>query len=467
MTDIEEIEKRIRHWDARDRAEAQRMLELAQTTDIRLWYCDRGRKCDGKPHGEFDYPHARGSQWPPVGHDWFVWFARAGRSWGKTATGSNWVRNVARKLGADGRIALIGRTGPEFRKTMIEGRSGLINICKAAGETFDWKPALKTFTFQNGCQAFGYSGEEPDSLRGPEHHAAWLDEPSHMAEIEDVWSNLLFGLRLPGLPGGVKIYCSSTPLPNDWTKELSQKESTRLVIGSSFENIDNLDERFRETLLSIDGTRLGRQEIYGELLEDVEGALWKTAYIQHEDFETEDLDRIIIAIDPAGSKNKRSDLTGIVAAGINGDKGYVIDDKSGRMSPQGWARAAMKMYERLRADAIVVETNFGGDMVRRTLEAESFSGRVIESRAVRGKQTRAEPIVALYEQKKIVHQLNGNLNELENEMLSWVPGTGPSPNRVDATVWAFTELFKGKGAVGYVSARNLTMGNGGPSTSSL
>lgn len=461
MTGIEEIQRRVQHWDSRDQAEAQRALEAVISKDIQLWYCDRGRTCDGRPHENFEYPHAQDYQWPPPGWNWDVWFMMCGRGTGKTRTGSNFMRKVANRVP---RIALIGRRGPDVRQVMIEGPSGLISACEKAGETYDWKPALKEFTFQNGAQAFGFSAEEPATLRGPEFGAAWLDEPSHMAQIEEVWSNLNLGLRIKGLPGGAKILCTSTPLPNDWTKEISQEEGTVLVRVPTSRNLHNLDESYKRRVVNkLMGTREGRQELDGEILEDVEGALWKGSYIRRSEGVTyEEMERIVIAIDPAGTSNRKSDLTGIVAVGRIGELGYVLGDESGQYSPASWASAAIRLYENLKADVIIVETNFGGEMVRRNLESAGFKGKIIESRAVRGKQTRAEPVVALYERKLISHI--DIFQKLENEMLTWVPGTGPSPNRVDALVWGFSELFKNTGEATFSSPRDLPMG-GGPRVS--
>jgi phage terminase large subunit-like protein len=449
--EFEQIEERIKRWDPRDLAAAQHKLQDITSREITLWYCNN-RNCDGLPHEGFNYKHAQDYQWPPMGSDWDVWFMMCGRGTGKTRTGSNWMRKAALKTP---RLALVGRRGPDVRQTMIEGPSGLIKACEAAGEDYDWKPALKEFTFQNGAKAFGYSAEEPATLRGPEHGAAWLDEPSHMDMIEEVWSNLNLGLRVPGMPGAAKILLTSTPLPNPWTTEISTQEHTILVRVPTSRNAHNLDESYhRRVIAPMIGTREGRQELDAELLEDVEGALWKGEWIRRaEGVVWEEMQRIIIAVDPAGTTNRKSDLTGIVAVGRIGERGYVMADESGQLSPKSWASAAMRLYENLKADAIVVETNFGGDMVRQNLENAGFTGRIIESRAVRGKQTRAEPVVNLYEQSKISHL--GVFPKLEDEMLTWVPGTGPSPNRVDAMVWGFTELFKNPGEMGWVSPRNL------------
>jgi phage terminase large subunit-like protein len=451
----EQLAELTSKWDPATRARAMESIRSRTGAERHRWYCQRGPSCDGRPHDGYEYKHARGDQWPPsLKKDWFVWFLMSGRGSGKTRSGSGWVYSITKYVG---RIAGVARRGPDFRQTMIEGDSGLIKHCEFMGEKygrdFFWEPSKKEFTFSNGSKFYGYSGEEPDTLRGPQHGAAWLDEPAHIPLIEDVWSNLLFGLRLPGLPGGARALLSSTPLPTKWVKAISKDPRTVLVRVNTEANIDNLDETYRRNVIDpLRGTRIGRQELSGEILEDVEGALWHNDMIQLAndflvpaelwptigDFAT-GLDRVVVAIDPAGTANKKSDETGIVAAGRGGNEGFVLADKSGRMSPQGWARTAIGLYETLQADAIIVETNFGGDMVERNLRTDGFTGRVIQSRAVRGKQTRAEPVVALYEQGRIKHV--PELKDLEDEMTTWVPEEGPSPNRVDAMVWAFTDLF--------------------------
>jgi phage terminase large subunit-like protein len=199
--------------------------------------------------------------------------------------------------------------------------------------------------------------------------------------------------------------------------------------------------------------------LYGELLLDVEGALWQEEYLQRGIEQMPEMDRIVIAIDPAGSQNKRSDETGIVMAGRLGKVGHVFGDASGKYSPQGWARMALSLYRDNEADAIVAEKNFGGDMVKKVIETEAeamgLNPRIIVKQAMRSKALRAEPIVNLYEQKRIFHW--GNVAELENEMLTWIPGTGPSPNRVDALVWALDELISGASVGRIASARGGTI----------
>jgi len=397
-----------------------------------------GRWCDGKPHGTFNYPHARADQWPPVGTEWFVWALMGGRGSGKTRTGAEYVRRLTEKVG---RLALLAPTNSDVREVMITGESGLINVFGLAGEKIDYQPSRRRIIFPSGCIGSLYSGEEPDRLRGPQHGAAWMDEPSHYDQLDEVWDNLLFGLRLGDRP---HVVVTTTPLPNKWTKTLIKDPTTKLSRVSTYANLDNLAPSFRQRVIDrYEGTRTGRQELYGDILEDVLGALWSSSLIKQPPpdapVKIEDLERILVSIDPAGSANRRSDETGIVATGKIADLGYVVRDKSDKYSPQGWGMAAIRMYEELAADAIVVERNYGGDMVRDNLKTLGFEGRIIENNASRGKQVRAEPISARYEQGKMFHL--GTFEKLEEEMTTWIPGVGASPNRVDAMVWGFAELF--------------------------
>jgi phage terminase large subunit-like protein len=368
----------------------------------------------------------------------------AGRGWGKTRVGAEWIRFVTSRVG---RIALVGRRGPDVRQTMVEGESGLEEVCKLAGISYDWQPSKKEFTFGNGAVAYGFSAEEPASLRGPQFGAAWLDEPAHMELIEDVWSNLEYGLRLPGLPGGAKALCTSTPLPIPWVKERLKEEGKGVAVtrGHTDENIDNLDESYRRRVVEKRrGTRLGRQELAGEVLEDVEGSLWKSQMLEVLDvaIEREELERIVVAIDPAGTANRKSDATGIVVVGKVDGHYYVLEDLTDKYSPEGWANAAISAYVRWQGDAIVAERTYGGDMVERVIRAQlkerKMHARIIVKNASRSKELRAEPAVALYEMKMVSH--NPGLTKLEDEMTTWVPGHGASPNRVDALVWALDEL---------------------------
>lgn len=461
-----EILRRIDQLNPKSKAELMARYQAKTSQDVKIWYCSRGRTCDGEPHDGVPYMHARADQWPPAGVDWDTWFYMAGRGAGKTKAGGNWTRKMA-KLAP--RIALIGRRGTDVRSTMVEGPAGLIKACEAAGETYDWKPALKEFTFENGAKAIGYSAEEPESLRGPEHAAGWLDEPCHMDLIDEVWSNYSLGLRAMGVPGGAKTLLTSSPLPVKWTKERiaekgqlmvdelgqplldeegNEQHAPRTVLVSvpTSVNLKNLDEGYRRRVINpLRGTRKGKQELDAMLLEDVEGALWEADWLQRQPIKREDFDRVVVAVDPSGSDSKSSDLAGIVAAGRAGEEYGVIRDESDTLTPAGWATKAIRLYRELEADAIVLE-RYGGDSATTILrnivvDGEKFTGKIVQVKARVGKLTRAEPISALYEQKLVWHLTGALLAELEDQMLTWVPAiTKKSPDRIDALVWALTEL---------------------------
>lgn len=456
---VEQIKAIAANWSPEAREKAAMLLEGVLEGHLKAWYCKRGRACDGKAHVGYPYPHARGDQWPPPGEDWFAWFLSGGRGSGKTRTGAEYTRRMSEKVG---RIALIAPTGADVRDTMIEGESGLQFVFALAGQKIHWEPSKRRVTFPSGAIATTFSAEEPNRLRGPQHGFAWLDEPAHMPLIEEVWSNLLFGLRLGQRP---HVTLTSTPIPTPWVREIQNSETTRVVRVSTYANIDNLAPTFRDLVVSqYEGTRKGRQELYGELLADVEGAMWSQEMLHRRDVNVAELDRIVVAIDPAGTVNRRSDETGIIVAGRLGGAAYVIEDASGKYSPQGWAQRALSLYEKYAADAIVVEKNFGGDMVKdvinRTEYATELRPRIIVKQASRSKALRAEPVVALYEQEKVFHW--GDLSKLEIEMLSWIPGQGDSPNRVDAMVWAVSELMNATGLARIATARRGNLPPNGP-----
>lgn len=433
-----ELLAQVENWPADVKEKAIRAVRDRTSKKRKIWYCKRGRSCDGKAHDGVHYSHARGDQWPPSGNDWFQWLLMGGRGSGKTRSGSEYIRTMSRHVG---RIALIAATATDARNTMIEGESGLVNIFESAGESLVYEPSKRRITFPSGCVGTIFSGEEPDRLRGPQHGLAWLDEPAHYPAIKEVYDQLLFGLRLGDYP---RIVMTTTPLPTKWMKERLAEKNTRVSKVSTYANIDNLAKTFKETVLSkYEGTRLGQQELYGAILEDVEGALWQSDWIEHIP-RPEHFTRIIVAIDPAGTANRRSDETGIVVVGLLDGIAYVLADYSGKYTPDGWAGKAIDALTIFDADAIVVEKNYGGDMVKNTIESlaklRKEMIRVIVTTAQKSKALRAEPVVALYEQGRVKHA--GLVASLEEEMLTWVPGEGDSPNRVDALVWGITELIK-------------------------
>ena len=434
MTEAE-IQHTLRNLSPKAKEEVARRVNARMSAERKLWYC-LDRQCNGEAHEGFEYAHARADQQPPAGIDWLIWLISGGRGSGKTRSGSEYTRQVSKKIQW---IGLVGPTVPAARDVMIEGESGLLAVCRRAGEPANYEPSKRRVTFASGARAQIFSAEEPDRLRGPQHGFVWADEPAHWPNVEDVWDMIMFGLRLPPRP---HILLTTTPKPTEWMREVMADSGTRVSRVSTYANIKNLAEEVARRILSkYEGTRLGRQEIYGEVIDDVDGALWESTMFQYVDeADLPEFDRVVVGIDPAGSAGKKSDLTGIIGAGCRGNDFYALADKSGTYTPSGWANAAIDMYNDLKADAIVVERNYGGDMCRATLVAEGFEGRVIEARATDGKRLRAEPISALYEQGRGYH-VKG-LQKLEAEQVSWVPGHGRSPNRVDALVWCGTELMK-------------------------
>lgn len=433
-------EYEFRNWKPEVQAEALNLLRQYSETVWHPFYCPRV-DCNGRPHDQWDWEHARADQRPPKwGDAWLVWLLSGGRGSGKTRTGSELTHKVSNLTP---RVHLIAATGPDLRDTMIEGVSGIL-ATSPPGKRPLWEPSKKKLTWPNGCIGQGFSAEEPDRLRGPQAGFIWGDEPAHWDLVQECWDMALLGLRyrytFDHRLWKPKAVLTTTPKPSEWMKNILQHHRTVTTRVSTYENIHNLAEPFQETILErFEGTRTGRQELYGEYLEDVEGSLWKNEMIVRVPTFPE-LRRIVVGVDPAGTANTKSDLTGIITVGIGFDGSfYVLADKSGRYSPEQWATLSNTEYERWKADAIVPEKNYGGDMVRHTIESSGHKGaRIIPVTSRRGKALRAEPIVALYEKNKVFHV--GDLDDLEDEMTSWVPGEGASPNRVDALVHAMTEL---------------------------
>jgi phage terminase large subunit-like protein len=424
-----------KRWTPAAQEQALNRLREAQSRNWRPFYC-LVPGCDGKPHDEWKWNHARADQHPPQDRDWFVWLLLSGRGAGKTRSGAEYVHRAVRHIR---RVALVAPTGPDARDIMVEGESGLLTIAPPDFRPV-YEPSKRRLTWPNGAIGSIFSAEEPERLRGPEHGAAWCDEAAFYPLIQAVWDNLLFGLRMGQLP---RVVVTTTPKPKKWLKELAKDPRTRISRATTYDNLDNLSPVFAERIIAkYEGTRQGRQEIHAELLEDVEGALWTYELI--EDYrvaEPPDLERIVVAIDPAGSSSDTADETGIIVAGRWKGDYYVLADRSGHYSPHGWATAAHSAYEEFGADAIVAEKNFGGEMVESTLRTSGFKERYLPVHAKKAKRLRAEPIVGIYEQHKVHHV--GVLLELETEQTEWVPDEGDSPNRLDACVYALTELSKG------------------------
>ena len=372
----------------------------------------------------------------------------AGRGFGKTRMGSEWIRELA-AANPGCRIALVGETAADVRDTMVKGDSGLL-ACDPTLTEESWSPTNRCLTWPNGSKAWAYNATEPDQLRGPQHHFAWVDELAKFRYIQETWDQLMFGLRLGEHP---RALVTTTPQPKKLIKRLVADPDTAITRGATLDNQANLAKNAIKQLYDrYGGTRLGRQELEGEILGDIPGALWRREDIdEHRLHETPDtLDRVIVAVDPAASSNEGSDENGIVVVALARDKdgyarGYVLEDASLRGTPEEWARTAVRMYRKWRADKIVAEKNNGGEMVETVIKTADRSVPVKLVHASRGKAVRAEPISALYEQGRIHHV--GRFDELEDQMCVFSVdnlrnSSEGSPDRVDALVWGLTEIFE-------------------------
>ena len=378
---------------------------------------------------------SRPNQIPPQS-DWLIWLILSGRGWGKTRTGAEWLVNEA-MIHPRTRWAVIARTFADARDTCAEGESGLLNVLNRYQALKNWNRSMGEILLTNGSKIKLFSAEEPDRLRGPQHHGAWCDELAAWS-IPDAWDQLQFGLRLGDNP---RTVVTTTPRPIPLLKSILNRDTTYITRGSTFENADNLaPSALAELQARYAGTRTGRQELLGELLEDVEGALWTRDMIEASRITTAPpFVRVVVAIDPAVTSGEDSDETGIVTAGMTADGHYyILEDNTIKESPDNWAREAVKAYRKWGADRVIAETNNGGDMVillLRQVEPNIPTKKVV---ATRGKRVRAEPISALYEQGRVHHV--GAFEKLEDQMVSWTPDSNDSPDRLDALVWALTEL---------------------------
>jgi phage terminase large subunit-like protein len=406
---------------------------------------------------------ARQEQLPPTDDDWIAWLLLAGRGFGKTRTGAETVRSLVEGEKAR-RVALIGPTAADVRAVMVEGQSGLLSV-HPPGDWPIYEPANRRILWENGAIATCYSADEPQRLRGPQHDFAWADELAAWRYPQEAWDMLMFGLRLGDRP---RVVVTTTPRPIRLIRELAAAPTTRLTRGSTFANEKNLAASFLHSIVSkYEGTRLGRQELHAELLEQADGALWSRQAIEAARIAVEDqpeLLRIVVAIDPAVTTGEHADETGIVVAGIGADGlAYVVRDASGRFSPNEWATRAINLYRLFGADRIVAETNNGGEMIELTLRTVLPSVAFKAVSAAKGKQARAEPVAALYEQGRVRHV--GGFPALEDQMCNWEPGSGASsPDRVDALVWALTELVlepRNTGALDFLRDRAERRKQGG------
>lgn len=384
---------------------------------------------------------ARSSQLTPDG-GWYAWLILAGRGWGKTRTGAEDMAYYA--LSNPGtRLAVLAPTAASARDVCAEGESGLLSIIPHELVS-TWNRSMGELNLVNGSRFKLYSADEPDRLRGPQHHRAWCDEIAAW-RYPDAFDQLLLGLRLGDDP---RVVITTTPRPTQLVRNLLDREGVHITRGSTFENEANLAPAALAQLRArYEGTRMGRQELYAEVLLDTPGALWQRSQIDADRVRDHpDLARVVIGVDPSGGSDPENDEQGIVGAGRGVDgRAYILADRSCRLTPDGWGRRAVQLYRDLNADRIVVELNFGGAMAIHVIQtaARDMGVQVAlkEVHASRGKKTRAEPVSALDEQHKISHV--GSFPEMEDEMCNWTQDSGISPNRLDARVWAITELMLG------------------------
>ncbi|PKP87002.1 MAG: ATP-binding protein [Alphaproteobacteria bacterium HGW-Alphaproteobacteria-17] len=386
----------------------------------------------------------RADQCPPAG-DWHVWLLLAGRGFGKTRTGTEWVRAFAEAT-PGARIALVAASLHEARQVMVEGESGLLAIAPEARRP-DYESSLRRLTWPNGAVATLYSAAEPDSLRGPEHQAAWCDEIAKWPQGEAAWDNLMLTMRIGKQP---QVVATTTPRGVPLVRRLMKEKGVAVTRGTTASNRLNLSPRWQATMAAIyGGTRLGRQELDGELLEDVEGALWTRALIERCRVDADAVGkpvRVVIGVDPPASA--QGDACGIVVAALLRDgRLAVIEDASvKRAAPGVWAQAVAAAAARWGAERVVAESNMGGDMVAETLAQADSTLPVRAVHASVGKARRAEPVALAYERGRVVHA--GAFAELEDQLCGLqigggYAGPGRSPDRADACVWALAALLEG------------------------
>ena len=379
----------------------------------------------------------------PEGEEWRVWVMMAGRGFGKTRAGAEWVSGFARRH-PGAKIALVGATPQEARRVMVEGPSGLLAAARPGElEATLWEPSRGRLRFASGAEAFVYSGANPEGLRGPEHDIAWCDELAKWKRAQEAWDNLQLGLRRGERP---KVLVTTTPRTVGALKAVLGIEGAMMSGGAMDSNPHLPDCHVEAMRREHDGTRLGRQELDGEMVHEVEGALWTRAAIERARVAgpaaREKLERVVIGVDPPASIGG---ACGIVAAGVDGDGiFYVLGDHSVRgVAPEGWARKVAAAAQAWGADRVVAEANNGGAMVRSVLEAADSGLAVTLTHAAEGKSARAAPVAVLFENGRA--KFAGRFPELEDELagLSWsgpYQGPGTSPDRADAMVWALTEL---------------------------
>ena len=392
---------------------------------------------------------ARPNQITPAG-DWNIWLILAGRGWGKTRTGAMDAMLYALR-NPESQVAVVTPTFGDLRRVAFGGVSGILKFlpreCFLAGRGNGYSSSAQEIRLYNGSIIYGFAAIEPERLRGPQFHRAWCDEICAW-RYPEAFDQLMFGLRLGDNP---QCVITTTPKPTPMIHSLMKRNNTIITRGNTFENKANLAPAALQMLEEKYGnTRLGRQELYAEVLEDVEGALWNHKMIEAhrltDDEELPEFTHIVVGVDPAVTSNETSDETGIIVAGMGEDnRYYVLDDCSGIMTADAWARKAIDLYYIYQADKIVAETNQGGDLVTKVIRDIDPNVPIKDVRATRGKYVRAEPVAALYEQERVSHV--GVFTELEDQLCTYTGLRQGSPDRLDALVWAITELSESSGTV--------------------
>jgi len=406
-------------------------LDLVRSLTDDEWRLLAGRLLTGY------FPTARDDQRRPEG-DWSVWMIQAGRGWGKTRTGAEDLVEQTQREPGDYFVA--APTFRDMRNTCVEGSTGLLKVLERRCIGHDWNLSNTTLRLANGSRIVAGSADEPDRWRGPNFRGGWCDELAAWRRPE-TFTQLQLATRIGAHP---RIVVTTTPRPTALVRRLVAEPTTLVTRGRTWDNAENLSPAaLAELERQYGGTRLGRQELEGELLLDVPGALWTVAMIDDARVPAApDLDRVVVAIDPAVTSGEDADLTGIVAVGRAGDDLYVLADRSGRFSPDGWARQAVALADEVGADRVVAEVNNGGDLVERVMRQVDRDLAFRAVRASRGKAVRAEPVAALYEQGRVHHV--GALAELEDQLCQWTPDAPGSPDRMDALVWACSDLIEAR-----------------------
>ena len=443
------------------------------------WLCDRP-DCDGKPHHGRQNPHSRAEQRPPADDDWDTWLLLAGRGFGKSRTGAEWVIRQARDLP---RGALVGPTAADVRDIMVEGESGIL-ACARPGFRPEYQPSKRRLVYPNGSIQACYSADEPDRLRGPQHHYAWVDELASFRYLQNLWDMLQMGLRLGEHP---RVCVTTTPRPLPLIKQMVKDTvRVRTIRGSTYDNLHNLAPVFKRAVLDrYEGTTLGRQELYADILEDLPGALVRRAWIDSARVDTApELDMIVVAVDPAGTGT--GDEAGVTVSGLGADKdAYVLADYSGQMTARETGLKAWQAFYSHEAHFLVYEDNFGKQWLRdglidayadhhRLSEAERRAVKKEETadqasvpnpykmlrkvNAQHGKYLRAQPVAMRYEQGRVHHV--GVFPELEDQETTWNPHEdSDSPDRIDSLVHGITYLMRrGKGASRLALPHQLELG---------